>query len=332
MPKPSHIGIGIIAFPGAQRAAVLGLHDLFTLADQLAASYSSGDRVRLHVSHWHQIDPASLPEEQPLEADAPGHRLSALILPPMLGNVQEALPNHKLCDWLIERHSEGVVLASVCAGAFHLASTGIMNGRRMTTHWTYAETLQGLFPEVVVDTDQLIIDDGDVISGGGLMAWTDLGLRLVDRFLGSTVMLATARMLLVDPPGREQRYYSVFSPNLTHGDSAILRVQHRLQANHGRDVNLGVLAQHAQLEQRTFLRRFQSATGMTTTEYCQRLRVGRARELLQFSNLPIDRVAWDVGYADAGSFRRVFHKIVGLAPGEYRRRFKAGADASRDGE
>ncbi|EQM88104.1 hypothetical protein L681_00940 [Stenotrophomonas maltophilia MF89] len=193
----------------------------------------------------------------------------------------------------------------------------------MTTHWAYAQQLQERFPQVRVDADRLIIDDGDIITAGGLMSWTDLGLRLVDRLLGPSVMIETARMLLVDPPGREQRYYSVFAPRLTHGDAAVLKVQHWLQATQAKDVALATLAAQAKLEERTFLRRFQKATGMTTTEYCQRLRVGRARELLQFSTDSIDRVAWEVGYGDPGAFRKVFTRIVGLPPGEYRRRFCA---------
>lgn len=191
----------------------------------------------------------------------------------------------------------------------------------MTTHWTYADLLQQRFPDVQVDVDQLIIDDGDVITAGGLMSWTDLGLRLVDRLLGSTVMIDTARMLLVDPPGREQRYYSVFAPRLTHGDAAILKVQHWLQATQARDISLATLSEQAGLGERTFLRRFQKATGMTSTEYCQRLRVGLARELLQFGNLPIERVAWEVGYSDPGAFRKIFTRILGLSPSEYRHRF-----------
>lgn len=194
----------------------------------------------------------------------------------------------------------------------------------MTTHWAYAKRLQERFPQVRVDADRLIIDDGDVITAGGLMSWTDLGLRLVDRLLGPSVMIGTASMLLVDPPGREQRYYSVFSPRLTHGDAAVLKVQHWLQATQAKDIALGTLAALAKLEERTFLRRFQKATGMTTTEYCQRLRVGRARELLQFGTASIDRVAWEVGYNDSSAFRKVFTRIVGLSPGEYRRRFSAG--------
>ncbi|WP_220250727.1 GlxA family transcriptional regulator [Billgrantia montanilacus] len=168
--------------------------------------------------------------------------LSALILPPALSEPVGADDVLSLSEWLRERHADGVALGSVCAGAFPLAATGLMAGRKMTTHWAYAELLQQRYPDVHVDADQLIIDDGDVITAGGLMAWTDLGLRLVDRLLGPTIMIETARMLLVDPPGRERRYYSVFSPRLTHGDAAVLKVQHWLQATQAKDVALPTLA------------------------------------------------------------------------------------------
>jgi transcriptional regulator GlxA family with amidase domain len=130
-------------------------------------------------------------------------------------------------------------------------------------------------------------------------------------------------MLLIDPAGREQCYYSNFSPRLTHGDAAVLKVQHWLQTTQAKDIALPTLAAQAQLEERTFLRRFQKATSMTTTEYCQRLRVGNARELLQFSALSVEQIAWDVGYGDPGAFRKVFTRIVGLSPSEYRHRFYA---------
>jgi len=103
----------------------------------------------------------------------------------------------------------------------------------------------------------------------------------------------------------------------------VLKVQHWLQATDAREIALATLAARAGLEERTFLRRFQKATGMTTREYCQRLRVGKAREMLQFSRLPVDRIAWEVGYSDPGTFRKLFARIVGLTPGEYRRRFSA---------
>lgn len=318
------IEIGLVIYPGAQLAAVLGLTDLFGVANRIAVSHQKAEAPVLRVTHWRQ-DRASEAPTCVLDTcpDEPAGKLSALILPPSLDEPVGADEAAALTAWLRDHHANGVALGSVCAGAFVLAGTGLISGRRITTHWSYADLLQQRFPELSVDADQLIIDDGDIITAGGLMAWTDLGLRLVDRLLGPTVMIETARVLLVDPPGREQRYYSVFSPRLTHGDAAVLKVQHWLQATQASYVALPTLAAQAGLQERTFLRRFQKATGMTTTEYCQRLRVGRARELLQFSNTSIDRVAWEVGYSDPGAFRKVFTRIVGLSPGDYRRRFGA---------
>ncbi|MFP6924632.1 GlxA family transcriptional regulator [Xanthomonas hortorum] len=316
-------------YPGAQLAAVLGLTDLFTVANRILVSKQPTSSAALKVTHW-QEEVSRRRLVRVFESDTKtSARVSAVILPPSLVNQPDADGEMALIDWLREQHGEGAVLCSVCAGAFLLAGTGLMAGRRMTTHWLHAQSLQQRFPSIIVDSDEMLIDDGDVITAGGLMSWTDLGLRLVDRLLGPAVMLETARTVLVDPPGREQRYYSVFSPRMTHGDAAVLKVQHWLQDTQARDVALASLAAQAGLEERTFLRRFQKATGMTTTEYCQRLRIGRGRVLLESSTLAIDAVAWEVGYQDTAAFRKVFKRILGLSPGDYRQRFSGAAGRAR---
>jgi transcriptional regulator GlxA family with amidase domain len=166
-----------------------------------------------------------------------------------------------------------------------------------------------------------VIEDGEFITAGGLMAWTDLGMRLVDRIFGPTIMLETGRFLLIDPAGREQRHYSSFAPRLNHGDEAILKIQHWLQAKEARSITASAMAKQARMEERTFLRRFKAATGLTPTEYAQHLRIGKARELLEFTKRPVDQIAWSVGYEDAGAFRKLFHRIIGLSPSDYRQRF-----------
>ena len=120
----------------------------------------------------------------------------------------------------------------------------------------------------------------------------------------------------------EQRHYTGFAPRLNHGDAAILRVQHWLQANGARDVTPAAMAEHAGLDPRTVLRRFQRATGLRPTEYCQHLRISRAREMLKLSTRKVAQVAWEVGYGDEAAFRKVFRKDVGFAPGAYRLRFR----------
>lgn len=315
------IELGIVLYPGVQMATVFGLTDLFGIAGRFDGAAADPDRLPLRISHWQlgETDQAAkrVHDSHP---DACGEP-SVLILPPSLEEPISAEAARPYLDWLRQHHQAGVRLASICAGAFLLGETGLLAGRTATTHWLYVERFMARFPDVRLNADQLIIDADDIITAGGLMAWTDLGLRLVDRYLGAKAMIDTAQMLVIDPPGRQQRYYSAFSPRLNHGDGAILAVQQWLQETAAGETALAELAQRAGLEERTFLRRFRKATGMTTTDYCQRLRVGRARELLQTSRLPIERVAWEVGYADPGAFRKVFTRVVGLTPGAYRRRF-----------
>ena len=128
------------------------------------------------------------------------------------------------------------------------------------------------------------------MTAGGVIAWADLGLRLVERFLGLTVMLDTARFMNMDPPGREQQFYSDFVPRLKHGDGAILKAQHWLSAQREQPIAVADISRYAGLEPRTFLRRFVSATGMKPSEYQQRLRMTRAREMLEFSRTSIDNI------------------------------------------
>jgi transcriptional regulator GlxA family with amidase domain len=249
----------------------------------------------------------------------------ALDQSPAIGDAKEAAP---FATWLAERHAAGATLASTGCGTFMLAATGLLSGRTATTHWLHADKLQADFPDVKVDATKVFIEDGEILTASGMMAWTDLGIRLIDRLLGPTIMVEAAQFWLIDPAGREQRHYSIFAPRLKHGDDAILKVQRCLQSNPTRSITLSEMAREAGLEKRTFLRRFKAATDRTPIKYVQQLRIGKAREFLQFTRRPVDQVARTVGYSDAASFRRLFQRLVGLSPGEYRRRFEASRDDS----
>ncbi|MCK3784985.1 GlxA family transcriptional regulator [Sinorhizobium meliloti] len=313
--------IGILRYDGAQAAAVLGMTDLLTAAAGIARQ-RHGVSHPLRVSHWTRATGKRTPERvfssDPVSL---GDRPTVIVIPPGLGDPLPEREARYYADWLRSEHSKGAGLCSICKGAFLLGETGLLAGRTVTTHWSYEEHLVSRFPDINVNTDRLIIDDGDILTAGGVMAWIDLSLILIERFLGPTIMVETARAFLVDPPGREQSYYSAFSPRLNHGDDAILKVQHWLQATGGKDMGLAVLAEHARLEPRTFMRRFQKATGHTAGEYVQRLRINKARDLLQFTRDPVDAIAWKVHYSDPSSFRKIFTRIIGLTPAEYRQRF-----------
>ena len=311
--------VGVLLYRGCQSAMVHGLTDM--LATASAFSVARGGPA-LRLSHWSHDEAGGFARSYDSDPGAPG--LADIIVAPgrLTGPVtaEEAVP---FARWLRAQHARGAVLASNCGGAFLLAETGLLSGRSATTHWMFADMLQTRFPEVNVEPGKIVVDTGDIITAGGLMAWTDLGMRLIDRLLGPSIMVETSRFFLVDASGREQRHYGGFAPRLTHGDEAILKAQHWLQAKGARAVGVADMAREAGLEERTFLRRFKAATGIKPTEYAQCVRVEKARELLQFTRRPVDQVAWSVGYEDAAAFRRVFGRLVGLSPGDYRRRFGA---------
>lgn len=313
--------IAILCYPGAQQAAVLGMTDLFMAAGRGAAAMPDGvDPPVLSVSHRAIVDGAMTCLSS---SGADRGNPAICILPPTLGGPSYDI-DPVLIRWLRDRHADGTVLASVCLGAFVLGETGLLDGRTITTHWAYEDRFRSRFPGTWVDTDPIVIDDGDIVTAGGVMAWTDLCLTLIARVLGHAAMTEVARSFLIDPPGRAQSYYSGFSPPTGHRDEAIAKAQRFLHETGGKVVDVPTLAAQAGLEGRTFLRRFQKATGYTTTEYWQRLRVSGARVKLRETGQPIDQIGWDVGYTDPSAFRKVFHRIVGLPPSDYRRRFSAG--------
>lgn len=319
--------LAVLDYPGAQQAAVLGLIDLLRFAAHEAGL--RGVACGLVISHWH-ANPDGRPART--SGDAQDTRFpDALILPPALGELPAPGSRPDLCAWLVAAYGAGTVMASACAGAFLLAEAGLLDQRPATTHWAYDAVFRARFPGVALDTDRLLIDDGDIITAGGIMAWTDLGLRLVDRLLGLDVMLATARAFLIDPPGREQAQYRVFQPRFDHGDLAVLKAQRWLQDRAARSLALGEIAEASGLEGRTLQRRFRAATGMTPQAYHQNLRIAQAQDLLATTGLSTDTIAWNTGYADAASFRKTFARLTGMTPASYRKRIQRhGAATARD--
>ena len=326
--------IAILCYPDAQTTCVHGLTDLFMYADYFARMHGAqspagtprpaepGDEPFVRVTHWRER-PGSADFERGFES-CPGKdcNIKLVIVPAYQLGPPE--PNHapRAAAWVARMHAEGAAIATVCGGVFLLAESGLLDGRRITTHWKFAAELKRRFPDLRIDIDRLVIDEHDIVTAGGVLAWIDLGLTLVERLLGRTVMISTARFMLVDPPGREQRYYDEFAPPLLHGDKVILAIQHWLQTDNGAACSVDTLAKRAGLGARTFLRRFVKATGMRPSEYHQRLRIGRSRELLEFTRDTMEQIALAVGYEDTSGFRRTFKRAIGLSPAEYRRRFQ----------
>ncbi len=299
--------IAIVAYPGVQMSAVLGLEDLFMIANRNVRQHGARQLVVQQLSNQEM--------SQPVLAT-----FDAVILPPSLENSRGE--NHKsIHAWLRAQHGAGALMCSVCAGAFWLGHAGLLQGRAITTHWDLEEEFCTAFPAIQVNAEHLLIDDNDIVTAGGLMAWVDLGFFIVNRWLGPRVVSQTARHLLVDPGGREQRNYRSFIPPLTHGEPIILALQHWLEAHVDTDITVETMAARTHLSRRTFLRRFKAATGFTPNAYLQNLRIEKARGLLERTQLPVSEISWSVGYQDPSAFSRLFRTTTGLTAGEYRNRF-----------
>ncbi|MDH4439831.1 MAG: GlxA family transcriptional regulator [Rhizobium sp.] len=326
MKKPTDVvmEIGLLIYPDCQLSAVYGLTDLFRIASQWAPQQAEHQRT-IRVSHW-RIAGDDVVCRWDSHPGAP-HRLGYVIAPPSIVMPAHMQPMPVAARWMAAMHKKGATIGSICAGAFVLAETGLVNGRRVTTHWAFSEELAARYPKLELAAEQMVIDDGDIMTAGGILAWTDLGLTVVEKLMGVGTMLATARFLLVDPPRRNQDVYKAFVPKFDHGDAAILSVQHHVHAQAAEAHDISELAGRAGLAERTFLRRFVKATGLRPTEYLQQIRIMKARDALETTNLPVEQISWSVGYSDVTAFRRVFLRVTSLTPTQYRQRFGLRHDA-----
>lgn len=304
----SKMKIQIVNYPGAMQTATLGLYEMFLLANRFAQQDVLATRFDVKIT-----DVAELTTEK--------RKNNIVILPPNLIDEYFLTPEAVLRQWLIKQHTQGAVICAVCAGTFILAETGLLNNRPATTHWGLSTQLEILYPEVTVNSEKIIINDGDLITAGGLMSWMDLGLELVAQFFNPAIMRQLGKHLIIDTAPREQRYYQSFNPRFDHGDEEMHKIQTHIQAKYPTRLTVASLAKKSHLSERTFARHFVQATGFNAHEYLQRLRIQKACELLESTKKTFEVIAYDVGYEDVSACRKSFVKIIGLTPKAFRKRF-----------
>ena len=271
------IYVGIVVYPGVQQTAVHGLTDMLITANRITGESRIHDNVRFCVTHWGLGKGQRELEPQFFTSTEPVSKQTVLVIPGSLQEGEMKEIKRPYLTWIQAQYKAGAIACSVCKGAFVLGECGILKGRKTTTHWALEEPFKAQYPDAQLQIDRIIIDDGDIITAGGVMAWIDLGLRLIHRFAGSEVMLAVAKFLLVDPSGREQKYYSTFSLHLDHGDELVVKIQQWLQAHFSEPLSLERLADIGATSVRTLIRRFHKSLGMSPTTYIQYVRIGKAQ-------------------------------------------------------
>jgi len=230
----------------------------------------------------------------------------------------------EVLDALRDAAAGGARVASICVGAFTLAAAGLLDGRRATTHWAAATALAARYPAVEVDPDVLFVDNGHVLTSAGAAAGLDLCLHLVRRDHGSAVAADTARVSVMplERAGGQAQFIAHEPPT---PDGATLEPLLRwLTENCRRELTIGDIAAHAGLSVRTLNRRFRDQTGTTPLRWLHRTRLRRAQHLLETTEHPVDRVAFEAGFGSPATFRDRFQRVIGTSPQAYRRAFRGG--------
>lgn len=229
--------------------------------------------------------------------------------------------NRAVVPWVERAFASGAEVASACTGAFVLGQAGLLDGRAATTHWAFQALLAERHPRVRIQPQAVLVDQGRIVTAGGATSFIQLALFLVERMLGPRIAWEASRMFLIDPNKAPQGAYAMFSSQKSHGDDGILRVQELIERDTARVPPIRILARHAAMSQRTFVRRFRAATGNTPREYIQRVRIEAAKRLLESGHSSVGEVARRTGYEDVVAFRRLFVRGTGLTPADYRARY-----------
>ncbi|MDK1472576.1 helix-turn-helix domain-containing protein [Streptomyces sp. 549] len=226
----------------------------------------------------------------------------------------------------LARIRPGTRVASICTGAFVLAAAGLLDGRRATTHWKSADLFRRLFPAVRLDPDVLYVDEGDVLTSAGEASGIDLCLHLIRRDHGAAVAADVARATVVPPHREGGQAQFVRRPVAAPGVGATGQARAWALRHLDRPLTLGELAARETMSVRTFNRRFREETGLTPMRWLALQRVDRARELLETTDLTVDRVAADAGFGTGTSLRQHFQAALGVSPAAYRRTFRGTGD------
>lgn len=310
--------VAVLSYPKVMTSAVFGIQEMLETANRYVGETTFSGFNAYVVATAESKGPASV-HAVPIVTDA--DVADVVIVPPSVQDSAHIEVDAQTVAWLTVQAEHGAVICSVCAGAFLLAEAGLLDGYAATTHWALASVFRHRYPHIRLRVEEMIVDEGDRITAGGVTAYFDLTLHLIRRYAGERVARMVGSVFLIDHHGRHQAAYQRFLPDTQHGDAVLVRAQQLLARDYRKALRMGQLAREAGVSERTLLRRFRKVLGMTPVQYLQALRLERARELLESTRESIDRITQRVGYEDVSSFRRLFKQFTGISPAEYRRKF-----------
>ena len=329
---PKSVRVCLVAIPEVMASTLMGLYDVLnsfsllgTYSDALAGRAQSF-KAEIVATTAGTLSSAS---GVPVEATRSIGQIDSadvIIIPSVLvarGEWQQGR-YPALVRWLTKMHAAGAQLCSTCSGVLLLAETGLLDGKDATIHWMYAQTFRRNFPGVRLRLDRALVAAGkrqEFLMSGTSTSWHDLILYLIAQHAGPTAAQAVAKFFAFQWHADGLSPYVVFEPPTGHGDAAIHKAQSWLSGHFSVANPIEQAARLSGIPERSFKRRFKSATGHAPIDYVQRLRVEEAKRRLERTRAPVDEIGWNVGYEDPAFFRRLFKRITGVTAGAYRRKF-----------
>jgi transcriptional regulator GlxA family with amidase domain len=245
-----------------------------------------------------------------------------IIIPSLNHNYEKAVKaNGQLIEWIEQQYKNGAEIASICTGAFLLATTGLLDGKTCSTHWAAADTFRTFFPKVDLQADRLITDENGIYTNGGAYSFLNLVIYLVEKYFDRQTAIYCSKVFQVEMDRQSQSAFTIFTGQKQHGDEMVKEAQAYIETNMQEKISVEHLSARFAVGRRNFDRRFIKATGNTPVEYLQRVKIESAKKALETSRKTINEVMYDVGYSDVKAFREVFRKVTGMSPLEYRRRY-----------
>jgi transcriptional regulator GlxA family with amidase domain len=312
---------GVLASIVDPRTIFTGVNDFLAAAGKEAAFevqlVGLTKEVKLHNGLFGVYSDAVLSEVR---------KTDLIIVPAISGDLKKALANNReFVPWIIQQYKQGAEVASLCIGAFLLASTGLLNGKECSSHWKTAHEFREMFPEVTLIDGRIVTEQQGLYSSGGASSYWNLLLYLVEKYAGREFAIIASKIYALEIDRKSQSPFIMFNGQKAHEDEPIKKAQEFIESNITEKISIEELAEKFAIGIRHFERRFKKATNNTPAEYIQRVKIEAAKKHFENTNKNVNEVMYDVGYTDTKAFRTVFKKITGLAPMEYRNRYNKDA-------
>ena len=249
-------------------------------------------------------------------------KTNLIIIPSLNRNYEKAVKVNKLLiDWVEQQYKNGAEIASICTGAFILASAGLLDGKACSTHWAAANTFRSMFPKVHLQADPLITDENGIYTNGGAYSFLNLVIYLIEKYFDRQTAIYCSKIFQIEMDRNSQSAFSIFTGQKSHGDIIIQQAQAYIESRLDEKISVEDLSSRFAVGRRNFDRRFIKATGNTPLEYSQRVKIESAKKAFETSRKTVNEVMYEVGYSDIKAFREVFRKITGMSPLAYRGKY-----------